>query len=85
LPDVAPQLARDGCLMHAQVARDGGAVMACFLQGVNLVSLLTGKLRVTQSVLLLTWRLKQHGCYRSLPFTDQVQKLHLQVEFMFAQ
>jgi hypothetical protein len=30
--------------MHADVAGDGGAVMACFLQGVNLVSLLTGKL-----------------------------------------
>ena len=78
---VARQLTRDGRFMHAQVAGDGGAVRACFPQGVNLVSLLAGKLRVTQAVLLLTWWLKQHECYRSLPFTDQVQKLHLQVEF----
>jgi hypothetical protein len=32
--------------MHAHVAGDDGAVMAFFLQGVNLVSLLTGELRV---------------------------------------
>jgi len=43
-----------------------------FHQGVNLVVLLTGKLRVTQSVLLLTWQLKQYRCYGSLPFNRQV-------------
>jgi len=32
--------------MHAQVAGDDGAAVAFFLQGVNLVSLLTGKLLV---------------------------------------
>ena len=32
-------------------------------------------------MLLLTWRLEQHRCYRSLPANHEAQKLHLQVEF----
>lgn len=65
--------------MDADEGGDFSSAVGGFHQSVNLVSLLAGKLLVTQSVLLLTWRLKQHESYSSLPFNHEVQKLHLQV------
>ncbi len=59
-PSVAAQLARDRRLMDAD---EGGCLclaVAGFLQGVNLVSLLAGKLRVTHQCASLTWRLRKH-------------------------
>jgi hypothetical protein len=59
---VACQFGGDGGLMEAQVTGHFSWAVVLFVQGVNLESVLAGKLRVTQWVFLLTWRLKQHGC-----------------------
>ena len=57
---IAAQLARDSAFVAADDRGNLRLVLSGFHQGVNLVSLLAGKLRVTQSVLPLTWWLKQH-------------------------
>jgi len=56
---VACQLARNGGLVAADDGGHLGLAMGSFLQVVNLVSLLAGKLRVAHQCASLTWRFEK--------------------------
>ena len=59
LPAVALEFARDSGLVAANDGGHPGLAVVSFLQGVNLVSLLAGKLRVAHQCASLTWRFEK--------------------------